>query len=154
MISQSGHVTHYAKVITPTSNMSIQLSDMIDNYNIYRRTVAIYRDEGRTTTLFFFIKIYTTFLFFLKGSNLCSVWESDEHRETRLLYWPITSLDHITLYYVQYPHLALLGRGYLTGGSCGPLANDCKVALTHTPPTDSHSHVASAYIISNAYDSR
>ena len=59
------------------------------------------------------------FLFFCKGLKLLwCVRQLDGVKQDRLLYWPITSLDHSALCYFQGPHLALLllGQGCSTGG--------------------------------------
>ena len=107
------------------------------NTTLYTHDDIIYIDERRTTTLFY--KNITLTLYSQKGLKLPwgkRLTETGTDKD-RLLYWPITSLDHSTLCYLQdifelLPHLC---RGFSSGGCGGPLASagaltDCKLALT------------------------
>ena len=103
------------------------------------------------------------FLYSFYSQSFYCVWDRRRHGDQdRLLHWPITSsLDHSTLCYFQYPHLALLllGRGYSTGGRCSlrSALRGCKLALTQTlidslTITDRHLHI-SYFIVPTTSDS-
>ena len=65
---------------------------------------VVYCDEGKTT---FGHKNLCFFLFFLKGSNLCNVWErkTETRRrwQTALVTYNFSSLDHTRSCYIQDP---------------------------------------------------
>ena len=109
--------------------------------------------NGRTTTLG-----YKKYLFFSESKALW--WVRDrwtERDEDRLPYWPITSLSHTTLGYLQDPTKHFFGFSageYITGGSLWAtvparrspwlqaetprFATDCRLTLT---PNNRDPHV-------------
>ena len=116
----------------------IRFSGMFTQHKIdelgWRLLYCVWSNEGQ----YFFIRIYKSFYSCARGWSFCGGWETDEGRQDRFLYWPITSsIDHSTLCYLQDPRSTSAsspgfynrrpGMGHRPRG--GDLS-DCKLALT------------------------